>query len=68
MTDSMANDQRLADELFLLVEMDAGESWISDGIREDPNLSREWLIEVALFSARKHEACAKRLRKWAARQ
>ena len=59
--------QAMADDLFELVEEAAGAAHISDGIREDPSLSRDWLIEVALFAARKHELCAKRLRKWAAR-
>ncbi len=54
-------DEKLADELFSLVEHLQGEAYISDGIGV---LSREEVFALARRSLDKHRECAERLDSW----
>lgn len=53
--------EKLADDLFRLLEYDQGFSYISDGMGGQ---TREDIISIAQVALRSHEKCARLLRKW----
>lgn len=57
--------QDLGEQLFELVERDQGYAYISDAIE---GWSRGRLMDLALDSARAHERCAQKLRRWERKQ
>jgi hypothetical protein len=54
-------NEKLAEELFLLVESDQGKAFISDGLG---NQSRETIMGIARASLLYSENVCRKLRKW----
>jgi hypothetical protein len=53
--------EKLADDVFKLVEYDQGYSYISDGMGRE---TRESIIEIVHTALAAHERCVKKLRAW----
>lgn len=54
-------DEKLGDELFLLIERDQGRSFISDGIGI---LSRKEIFDLAMASIKYHAKCLVKLKRF----